>query len=707
MRFRKLVTGRGLLCLSLTILATGATSVAPAENGDVQRVSDLLAGKSPTDLARFQGELWACTGLDGKVYHLNTTLTQISATIDNPHGIGVIPNLTRTFGIALTDADRFALLASRRIDSTTSVWEIREVTPGGVEEPSGFFPYSPPNSDTANLRGLTFDDSTGDYWTLDVSNDVLLRFDSTGTRQTIDLPGQNPGNSTIQGEGVAYFESNLYVAYGDLFASSANQLLQVTSAGTETGVHVPLLDVPGQVAFGCELVRSGSLVRAAVLTEGGDVVEVEHTIPSTPPPSQLSCRLTTSNHVTLSWNNNGPGADGEYVGSSLNVLRNGTPVSTVVGGATTFTDRSPLEGESSYAIEATGTLNSPPSFPCDATVGPGGLIDFAIFPGRSPFDIGRDASSGDVFVSDDLTSEIYHYDENLDILGQIPTNQLTNPGAIAYVPSIDIPTLDPPFFVTIENVLAVGRTSSNLVALIDLTGSVLTTFPLQSAEISIGGLSYNPATEEFICVDRVSKDIFVFDSSGRFEESCFPRGPVTQLGPIELGISFDEAGGVYLAAFEDGLVRELISEPDLSGGCIATQNKFTLQSLGDGYDTEEDFTGGIQIDENTLLIAGRGSNAIFRVLVEPFTSPFQRGDATRDSVIDITDAVRIANALFVLGAPALSCQDAGDTNDDGVLDVSDPLYLLWHLFLGGPPPPPPFTSEGIDPTFRDNLGCEA
>ena len=117
MRFRKLVTGRGLLCLSLTILATGATSVAPAENGDVQRVSDLLAGKSPTDLARFQGELWACTGLDGKVYHLNTTLTQISATIDNPHGIGVIPNLTRTFGIALTDADRFALLASRRIDS--------------------------------------------------------------------------------------------------------------------------------------------------------------------------------------------------------------------------------------------------------------------------------------------------------------------------------------------------------------------------------------------------------------------------------------------------------------------------------------------------------------------------------------------------------------------------------------------------------------
>jgi hypothetical protein len=54
-------------------------------------------------------------------------------------------------------------------------------------------------------------------------------------------------------------------------------------------------------------------------------------------------------------------------------------------------------------------------------------------------------------------------------------------------------------------------------------------------------------------------------------------------------------------------------------------------------------------------------------------------------------------------APA--CLDAADGNDDGALGLTDAIYVLSHLFLGGPAPPPPFPAPGADPT-PDGLDCE-
>ncbi len=81
---------------------------------------------------------------------------------------------------------------------------------------------------------------------------------------------------------------------------------------------------------------------------------------------------------------------------------------------------------------------------------------------------------------------------------------------------------------------------------------------------------------------------------------------------------------------------------------------------------------------------------------------FQRGDATQDGTIDLTDAVYILEHLF-LGGPPLPCPDAGDINDDGQLDVSDPISTLDYLFRAGADPRPPFPAKGLDPT-PDSLG---
>jgi spore coat protein CotH len=82
---------------------------------------------------------------------------------------------------------------------------------------------------------------------------------------------------------------------------------------------------------------------------------------------------------------------------------------------------------------------------------------------------------------------------------------------------------------------------------------------------------------------------------------------------------------------------------------------------------------------------------------------FVRGDANGDLATNLTDGIRILQVLFQ-GAAQPPCFDALDANDDGDLTVSDPVYLLQHLFRSGPALPPPYPTEGSDPT-PDGLDC--
>jgi len=83
---------------------------------------------------------------------------------------------------------------------------------------------------------------------------------------------------------------------------------------------------------------------------------------------------------------------------------------------------------------------------------------------------------------------------------------------------------------------------------------------------------------------------------------------------------------------------------------------------------------------------------------------FIRGDVDMSMRLDVSDAVKILNMLF-LGSVDIVCLDAADANDSGELDVSDPVYILSHLFLGGPAPRAPYPGMGLDPT-ADQLACD-
>jgi hypothetical protein len=69
-----------------------------------------------------------------------------------------------------------------------------------------------------------------------------------------------------------------------------------------------------------------------------------------------------------------------------------------------------------------------------------------------------------------------------------------------------------------------------------------------------------------------------------------------------------------------------------------------------------------------------------------------RGDSNGDGIVDVSDAVKIMQYLFL--GENLQCLGAGEINGDGVIDLSDSLYLLNWLFLGGPEP------------FKFNAQCE-
>ena len=88
----------------------------------------------------------------------------------------------------------------------------------------------------------------------------------------------------------------------------------------------------------------------------------------------------------------------------------------------------------------------------------------------------------------------------------------------------------------------------------------------------------------------------------------------------------------------------------------------------------------------------------------PDPEQFRRGDANNSGALDISDAIRLLQALFVPNS-LLECPDAGDVNDSGSIDISDAILLLRHVFEGTQDPPHPHGLCGSDPTEDSLAPC--
>lgn len=98
-------------------------------------------------------------------------------------------------------------------------------------------------------------------------------------------------------------------------------------------------------------------------------------------------------------------------------------------------------------------------------------------------------------------------------------------------------------------------------------------------------------------------------------------------------------------------------------------------------------------------------NALASLLaLGPPPTPFVRGDVNEDGVLNLVDVVVFLGGLFS-GTPLIPlCQEAAETNGDSLIDLSDVIRLLDRLFVGGSPLPPP-VGCGPDPEPSTSLGC--
>ncbi|MCA9813328.1 MAG: hypothetical protein KC483_10790 [Nitrosarchaeum sp.] len=83
-----------------------------------------------------------------------------------------------------------------------------------------------------------------------------------------------------------------------------------------------------------------------------------------------------------------------------------------------------------------------------------------------------------------------------------------------------------------------------------------------------------------------------------------------------------------------------------------------------------------------------------------YESPFLRGDANRDGMLDEIDLQYISELIG--GVRFSLCQDSADANDDGVISEED-LDALHNYFDEGLALKPPFPQYGMDQT-KDDLG---
>jgi len=97
----------------------------------------------------------------------------------------------------------------------------------------------------------------------------------------------------------------------------------------------------------------------------------------------------------------------------------------------------------------------------------------------------------------------------------------------------------------------------------------------------------------------------------------------------------------------------------------------------------------------------------------PPGTKFHRGDADSNGSLQLTDAVRILNFLF-LGTGHIDCMDAADADNNGTVQLTDAVRILNVLFLGTgtiPDPGPPGETFGNKPCGPDpddkHIGCAA
>lgn len=214
-------------------------------------------------------------------------------------------------------------------------------------------------------------------------------------------------------------------------------------------------------------------------------------------------------------------------------------------------------------------------------------------------------------------------------------------------------------------------------------GSVATAWnPIGGAE-GTGKGTYHVALDVSSSIYSVQRNLQVKVSDEALPDIYDPSGIHAQVlydnGRVKAWVGSNrEGGGVMTLVLDAEIEPVALNAPSVLIGFTAATGDATCVMEVDNFEMRD------------LLLSENPS--------------FHRGDADANESLQLTDAIRILNFLF-LGGNSISCEDAADTDDNGTLQLTDAIRILGFLFLGGPAPAPPFNACGIDPTPEDDLDC--
>jgi hypothetical protein len=185
---------------------------------------------------------------------------------------------------------------------------------------------------------------------------------------------------------------------------------------------------------------------------------------------------------------------------------------------------------------------------------------------------------------------------------------------------------------------------------------------------------------------------------------------------VNFGVSSDDSVHILLDGVElhrnnaargaEGRVYQdtPLTHPNLLGVELTEGKHILLVKVFEGGG-ENNFRVGF-VDETGIEIPEGPADVT--ISLEPPPPPLEqirRADADGNKSVDITDAVRILNVLF-LGIGVITCADAADADDSGQVDITDAVRILNVLFLGiGVIPAPGTDACGADPTADALSAC--
>lgn len=605
------------------------------------------------------------------------------------------------------------------------------------------------------LGGITFHETRGTLWGVDIVNDVYFEFDITGR---LPLEGGKPryfsNPKRPRTTAGAYGNSIAYVAtaageffdipVGSLVDGRPSEVWRVYATdgaesggrriGDPTGVVYELGDALGSppfvtgIAFWPDSCGEGEhseilLALPAETVPGGAaprIIQVSADDPDAAGLADFRCEALEDS-VKLTWRKTLPYDSLSIVRRSLGkAVSEDTVFSTsdFANDPGAFADEGLAHGSYEYVATVVAAGRSLAPSRCRIAFGNGALVKTARFGPQGtadPVPYAVTVVGGDkVAVADFETGNVQLYDLDLEPLKTIP-----NPRPLGYVVGIahasvaeGEETRDLLYWLwSTGNAHYLDVTDADGVPTGD-PGFPAFVYPpdnLVAAGVALGDLDHDPVRNVFWTVDLLSQSVYPITAEGlvgegfRSEQLKAPApggylsGGIAVAASSAARVSLDIPAGEKSARFVDQIRR---SEYDPSAPASDPAEVFRIDvaaAIGSaeiaGLDTVETQDGVF------AYVAAMDTRAVYKLRITRGATQerlYRRGDANDDGKFDISDPSFVLEYLFRKG-PEPHCLIAADADDSNAINITDAVYLFRYLFKGGEAPPAPFPGCGIDP----------